>query len=380
MKIKILETRDVDQLEQQVDLMTRQGVHPGSSIFDLSRIETLTMSSLQSLIALRQTWQDAMIVLVVPSRGAQLMIRVAGYIDYFAIYSTVEDALAAIKLREALGLPGQVIQSRYQIEEKVAVGWLGTVLKATDLHLDYPVAIKVLSPTFCEETIAGFMDQAQQVMALNHPNIVRTVTWNQDEDHTFMVEELMTGPMLHDLLEETREPLFADQAMSIALDIANALEYAHDRGVILGDLKPRNVFLDADVGRGRSGVKLSGFGLWRLEQGRNLIEWPLLFLAAPWLAPEQILGQALDARTDLYALGVILYQMFTGSLPFEGTDQEVMRAHLLLSPHSPRELNPHISSSLEHAILKLLSKDPDDRYASAQQARDVLSSLAEEPH
>lgn len=376
MKIEILEARDVGQLEQQIARLAEQDAPPSSVIFDLSQIETLTLASLQSLIALRQTEQDILIVLVVPSRGAQLMIRVAGYIDYFAIYSTLEAALAAVQLREDLGLPGQVIQGRYQIEEKVAVGWLGTVLKATDLHLDYPVAIKVLSPAFSEETVARFMSQAQQVAALDHPNIVRTVAWNQDEHlHTFMVEELMTGPMLHDFLEVANGPLPTSQALNIALDVASALEYAHERDVILGDLKPRNVFLDDEASRRRFEVKLSGFGLWRLEQGRNLIEAPLLFLAAPWLAPEQIMGQTLDARTDLYALGVILYQVFTGRLPFEGTNQQVMQAHLYHSPRPPRELNSRISRPLEQAILKLLSKDPNHRHASARHVRDVLSNL-----
>jgi len=295
--------------------------------------------------------------------------------DYFAIYSTLKAALAAVQLREDLGLPGQVIHGRYQIEARVAVGWLGTVLKATDLHLDYPVAIKVLSPAFSAETVARFMSQAPQIAALDHHNIVRTVAWNQDEDHTFMVEELMTGPMLHDLLEEAKGPLPTGQALNIALDIASALEYAHERDVILGDLKPRNVFLGDEASRRRFEVKLSGFGLWRLEQGRNLIEAPLLFLAAPWLAPEQILGQTLDARTDLYALGVILYQMFTGSLPFKGTDQQVMQAHLQHAPRPPRELNPSISLVLEQAILKLLSKEPNERHASARHVHDVLSGL-----
>ncbi len=361
-------------VEQLIAHLAEQG-RPTSPIIDLSQVETLTTASLKLLITLPREKEGAPIVLAAPSDSVRQVIKLAGYLDYFAIYPAVEIALAAVQAREALNLPGQVVKGRYQIEGKVADGWLGTVLKATDTHTGRTVALKILSPTFSEETVARFMRQARQIINLDHRNIVRAFEWDRDGDHTFMVEEFMAGQALHDLLAhgdlaQSRPPLSANQAVDIVMNIARALEYAHSRGVIHGDLKPRNIFLTDD------GVKVSGFGLGRLEEGRNLLDAPLLFLTTACLAPEQILGQPLDARADLYALGVILYQLFTGRPPFVGSDQEVMQGHLYSAPVSPRELDPLISPSLEHLLLKLLDKNPNRRYASAQQTRRILSSLA----
>jgi predicted ATPase len=162
-----------------------------------------------------------------------------------------------------------------------------------------------------------------------------------------------------------------DVALSIAGSIASGLEYAHANGVIHGDLKPKNVLMTSEI-------KISDFGLGRLESGRSLIniDVPLSLVTARYLAPEQVLGHPIDARTDLYAFGVILYEMFTGQLPFDGSDQEVLEFHRSRSPVPPREINPDLSRSLEHLILKLLDKDPNRRYAKARQVRRILSGMS----
>jgi len=374
----VFDERGVDQLAQQLARLAEQAP-PSSSIIDLSHTETLTTASLKSLVALRQERKDAPIVLAAPSNSVRRVITLGGYADFFAIYPSVEAALAAAQAREALNLPGHVIKERYQIEHKVGEGPLSTVLKATDTYLNRTVALKILSPAFSEETVNRFMRQAQQIIDLDQRNIVRVFDWDNDRGYSFRVEEFMAGQTLQDLLADSdlargrpaqgQPPLPTDTGLDIALDIARALEYAHSRGVIHSDLKPENVFLTAD------GAKLSDFGLGHLEEGRNLLDGPLLFLTPSYLAPEQILGQLLDGRTDLYALGVMLYQLLTGHLPFEGSDREVLQAHLRQAPRPPRELNPQISLALEHLILKLLAKNPNDRFASAQQARRITSSL-----
>ncbi|HXV42538.1 MAG TPA: AAA family ATPase, partial [Anaerolineae bacterium] len=160
-----------------------------------------------------------------------------------------------------------------------------------------------------------------------------------------------------------------NQALDIALHITLGLEYAHSQGVIHGLLRPENIFLTAD------GVKLGDFGLGRLIEGRTLLNAPLLHLSPTHLAPEQILGHPFDARTDLYALCVIFYQLFTGQLPFTGSPEEIMQAHLQHNPRPPRELNPQLSPFLEHLILKLMAKSPNDRYTSVEQAYRIYSSL-----
>ena len=365
----IFDERGVDQLAQQLARLAEHDTHT-RSIIDLSQVETLTTVSLKSLVALRQELEEAPIVLVGPSDSILQIIKLAGCADYFAIYPTVETALEAVQARQALKLPGHMIKDRYQIQNKISDGQMGTVLKATDTHLDRTVAINILYPYFSSETIARFMRQSRQIMSMDHPNIVTVFDWDQEVDYTFQIEEFITDPTtLYDLLVNRDNPLPIEHAMNIALDITHTLEYAYSWNVIHGDLKPQNVFLTGD------GSRLSGFGLGLLEEGHNLLDAPLILMVVSHLAPEQILGQPLDVRTDLYALGVILYQLFTGQLPFEGTEQQVMRAHLEIAPTPPRELNPHLSRILDHLILKLLAKDPDDRYTGAQQVQRILSSL-----
>jgi len=370
----VFDERGVNHLARQLARLAEQDAR-ARSIIDLSQVETLTTASLQSLVALRQERKDVPIVLAGPSESVRQVIKLGGCLDYFAIYPTVEAALDAVQAWEALNLPGHMLLDRYQIQNTVGESPLGTVLTATDTHVGRTVALKVLSPAFSEETIARFAHQTRQIMRLDQPNIVQVLDWVSDEGYSFKVEEFIAMPTLHDLLSESSTPLPVEQAVDIALEIVRALEYAHSWGVIHGDLKPQNVFLADDKDRGRPKVRLGGFGLGLLEEGRNLLNVPLVLLTASYLAPEQILGGALDARTDLYTLGVILYRMFTGRLPFEGLSREVMLAHVNQAPRPPRELNPHLSPVLEHLMLKLLAKEPNDRYTSAQQVRRVLTSL-----
>ena len=384
--------RGVDQLMQQLARLAEEEA-PSSSIIDLSYVETLTTASLKSLVTLYHERKGAPVVLAAPSDSVREVIKLGGHLDYFAIYPSVEAALAAVQAREALNLPGHMIEDRYQIQDKVGESQLGAVLRATDIQLNRRVALKIFSPAFSEETIDRFMRQAQQTTNLTHQNIVTVFDWGTDEGYSYKVEEFVDEPTLHDLLMDTAGPIPVDRAMSIALDIARALEYAHSWGVVHGDLKPQNVFLTDD------GARLSGFGLGRLEEGRNLLDAPLVFLTAAYLAPEQILGRPLDVCADLYAMGIILYQLFTGRMPFDGvtldeidelvpsrleraalsrvtvTDQALMWAHLHKTPLSPRDLNPDISLVLDHLILKLLAKEPDSRYSSSQQVRRILASL-----
>jgi anti-anti-sigma factor len=364
----VFDERGVDSLVEQISNLTDQGAYLGS-IINLSQVETLTTAGLKMLVALRHENEGSPIVLAGPSESALRVIKLGGYTDLFAIYPSVDAAIAALRARKALNLPGQLINERYQIEQKIGEGQLGTVVKAIDTFENRLVALKVLSPAFSRETVSRFMRQAQQLVSLDHRNIVKFYDIGRDGDISYIVMELVTGQTLQEMLEKSSPPLSADQALDVALDVTLALEYVHGRGITHGDLKPANVFLTDE------GAKLSDTGLGRLEEGRHLLEAPLLHLTAAYLAPEQILGQALDARTDLYALGVMLYQLFTRRLPFQGTDHEVMQAHLHEVPHPPRNFTPHISPSLEHLILKLLVKNPNARYASAEQARRISSSL-----
>jgi hypothetical protein len=245
------------------------------------------------------------------------------------------------------------------------------VLKVVDQTNQREAALRVLSPTFGAETIDRFLDHMDRVIELDFAHIARVYDYDRglDSDHTFVVEELVEGSTLFERMLDDSQSLSVEEAFDLALDLTLALEHAHSRGVIHGNLKLRDIVLT------ETGVKINGFALGRLEEGRDLLEAPMLFSTASHLAPEQILGYPLDARSDLYALGVILYQLFAGQTPFKGSDHEVMQAHLELAPTPPRELNSNLSRSIEHLILKLLAKNPNERYVSAQQVHQVASSL-----
>ncbi len=353
----------VDRLAQQLAASRR------TPILDLSQVETLTTAGLQALVRWQKERRDTNLVLIVPSDRVQQVIRLSGYQDSFVIYPTLPEALAAIQAREMARLPGQVIQGRYQIEKWLDESWLGATFRAIDLQQHKTVALKVLSPALSLETRHALMQQSRRIMALDHPHIVKVLDWSMDQGAICKAEEFILAPTLKQRLAAPDPLLSGEQALDIAMQVAQALEYAHSRGVVHGTLRPSEILLTAE------GVKLNGFGLSPLIEGRVLLNAPQLYISAAYLAPEQILGQPIDARTDLYALGVILYQMLTGHLPFAGDDEAIMQAHLSQTPRPPSELNPQISPSLEHLVLKLLAKNPNDRYASSQQARRISSSL-----
>ena len=362
----VFDERGVDQIAQQLAKFAEHRAL-SDSIIDLTHVETLTTATLKMLVTLGHAEGNGSIVLVAPLESIMRVIELAGYRDVFAIYPSVDAAIEALHARKALNLPGQIINERYLIEGKIGTSRLGTLLKAMDTKLNRTVAIKILSAALSEQTLRKFTRQAHQLIDLDQPSVVRVYEVGSDANFTFIVEEFVADDTLQDFFDGPIQLLSVDQALDVALDITLALENIHSRGLTHGNLKPGNIFLTPH------GVKLSGIG--RLEEGRILLDAPLLHLSAAYLAPEQILGQPLDARTDLYALGVVLFQLFTGQLPYSGTDQEILQAHLHQAPHPPREINADISPSLEHLILKLLINNPSARYSSAEQARRVSSSL-----
>lgn len=366
----IFDERVAAELRDQLQEIQRANAPP-QLIIDMSKVEMLQVTGLRSLVKLRKEELGIPMALAGPNINVQQLIDLAGYADFFAIYPSVHAALASLQARETLNLPGQMIKNRYYIEEKIGDGRLGTVFKATDIRFNRSVALKVLSASFSEGAIALFLQQARQIIELTHPNIVAVYDCDEEHGLSFMIEEYVEGQTLRDLIDDRPEQPFPfDMALGIAENIVRALEYAHSHGVVHGDLKPKNVLM-ADK------IKISDFGLGRLESGKSLlhIDVPLALVTAHYLAPEQVLGHPIDARTDLYALGVILYELFTGHLPFEGSDHEVMEYHRSRSPTPLRDLNPALSPALEHLILKLLDKDPTKRYAKAYQVRRILASM-----
>ena len=375
----VFDERSVEEVEQRLTDLTENG-WPARLIIDFSQVESLAIVGLKPLVALRREHEEKLIALVGLSDRVRRVIKLAGFSDFFRIYGSVDEALATPKIHDIEGL---LINERYLIAETIGKSWLGVVYKATDTQLNASIAVKILATSFSRQAITAFSDQARQIIQLDHPNIVNVLECKEDKTNglTYITQDFMEGLTLYDILQERgNNPLPLDQAINIGLNIARALAYAHGRKVIHGDLRPRNIFLTKDISlttphNSLGTVKLTDFGLGRLREGKNLLEEILVLKTAAYLAPEQIVGEALDARTDLYGLGVILYELVTGRPPFKGSDEQVMQAHLQEAPPRLRQLNSKISPSLEHFILKLLAKNPDDRYATAHQTQRVLSNL-----
>lgn len=347
---------------------------PPQIIIDMAGVEMLQVSGLRALVKLRREHPGTPMVLAGPSLNVQQVIELAGYRDFFASYPSIHTAVSALQTRETLNLPGQTLKERYYIEFKMGDGQLGTIFKATDTQFSRSVAVKILSASFSDEAIERFLQQAREIINLVHSNIVSIYDCDQDRGLSYMAVEFIDGSTLQNMLiEQPGQRLPLDLTLHIGLSIARALDYAHAHGVIHGDLKPQNVLIS-----GAREVKISDFGLGRLETGKSLLtdDLPLALVTAQYLAPEQIMGQPLDPRTDLYALGVILYELVTGQPPFTGNDQEVLEHHRRTLPQPPRQLNPKLSQSLEYLILKLLEKDPDKRYDSARQVERILLGMA----
>jgi beta-lactam-binding protein with PASTA domain/tRNA A-37 threonylcarbamoyl transferase component Bud32 len=267
--------------------------------------------------------------------------------------------------------PPRILSGRYELSHLVARGGMAEVYRAHDRLLDRPVALKILFPELSVDRafVERFRREAQAAANLSHPNIVPVFDWGEDNGTYFIVMEFIDGRALSSILR-TAGPMHPDRAAEIGADVAQALAYAHRHGVIHRDVKPGNVLITED-----GIVKVTDFGIARaINTEESLTQTGAVMGTATYFSPEQAEGMGVDARSDIYSLGVVLFEMVTGRPPFMGdTPVAVASKHVRENPPTPRDINPAGPPDLEAIILKCLAKSPEYRYATGDDLRvDLL--------
>jgi serine/threonine-protein kinase len=271
-------------------------------------------------------------------------------------------------------VPGEedrIYGGRYELQRGIARGGMADVFLARDRLLDRPVALKVLFPELSSDKsfVERFRREAQAAANLGHPNIVSVFDWGEEDDTYYIVMEHIDGRPLSQVIR-SEGPLLGDRAADIAAGVAAALGAAHRAGVIHRDVKPSNVMIAPD-----GQVKVTDFGIARaISATEGLTQTGAVMGTATYFSPEQAQGHAVDPRSDIYSLGVVLYEMVTGQPPFAGENPvSVAYKHVREDPVPVRERNPDVSSALEQIIHKAMAKNPANRYQSADEMAQDLT-------
>jgi eukaryotic-like serine/threonine-protein kinase len=268
--------------------------------------------------------------------------------------------------------PGVLVGGRYELGRRLGSGGMAMVYLAHDRLLDRDVAVKVLSEPYASDPafVERFRREASAAAGLNHPNIVAVYDRGEADGSYYIVMEYLAGPTLKDVVRR-RGPLEPGEAVDATLGILAALAAAHKRGVVHRDVKPQNVMVNED---GR--VKVADFGIARAGGDSGMTEAGSIIGTAQYLSPEQARGDEVTAASDCYSVGIVLYEMLTGRVPFDG-DRSVAVAMKQVSepPPPPRELRPDIPPDLEAVVLKALRKRPSERYRTAEEFTGDLREI-----
>jgi serine/threonine-protein kinase len=270
---------------------------------------------------------------------------------------------------------GDVLSDRYELEALVGSGGMSSVYRAHDRLLDRKVALKVLHEQYTgdAEHVGRFRHEARAVATLSHPNIVTVIDRGEHDGRQFIVLEYVDGENLKELIR--RGPVPVATAVELAIQISQGLAFAHQQGLVHRDVKPQNVLLDGD-----GQVKVTDFGIARsLDVQHGMTQTGTVLGTSDYIAPEQAQGQRVDEHTDVYSLGVVLYELLTGEVPFPGENfVAVAMRHINEPPPAIRDRRPDVSPRLEAAVQKAMAKDARDRFPSMAAFRlELEASLAE---
>ena len=267
---------------------------------------------------------------------------------------------------------GGLIADRYRLGAQLGRGGMGRVYQAHDQVLDRDVAVKLLDEGACADAEVGqaCADEALVAARLSHPGIASIFDSGVHEGSAFVVMELVAGRPLDQIIHDGSGPA-PIEAAAIAARVADALDYAHQQGVVHCDVKPQNIILTPE-----GQPRLVDFGIARVMTTTRSVGPEELRGSAPYVSPEQVRGERVDGRADVYALGAVLYELLTGRPPFQGaTIVAILGQHLAGTAPLPRSLNPNVSVGLERVVLTALARDPSKRYATAGAFRDALEGM-----
>jgi serine/threonine-protein kinase len=255
---------------------------------------------------------------------------------------------------------GELIAGRYELEKLVGSGGMSNVFRAHDRLLERTVALKILHEQYTrdDDYVERFRREARAVAKLAHPNIVTVIDRGEQDGRQFIVFEFVEGPNLKDLTRDG--PLEVRDAVGLTLQVAHALSFAHERGLVHRDVKPQNVLLNED-----SQAKVTDFGIARSLDVQGVTQTGTVLGTSDYIAPEQARGQRVDPKTDIYSLGAVLYELLVGEVPFSGDNfVAVAMRHVSEPPPSVLEHRPDCPLRLDLAVQRAMAKDPDDRFQS----------------
>ena len=263
---------------------------------------------------------------------------------------------------------GSVV-GNYKIIDKIGEGGMGSVFKGVDLMLEREVAIKMLRPELARQpnVVERFRTEAVTLAKLNHPNVATLHSFFRQADDFFMVMEFVRGETLDDVIR-AQGAMQCDQAIELFCMALEGIDHAHQMGIVHRDIKPANMML-TETGS----IKVMDFGIARVLGTDRMTKAGHLIGTVEYMSPEQVRGEETDARSDIYSLGTLLYEMLTGRVPFNSTSEyELMRCQIEDAPTPPRALAPQVPVAVEQAIMCALSKKPEARYQSASEFRETL--------
>ncbi len=271
---------------------------------------------------------------------------------------------------------GRVFAERYRLEEFIGKGGMALVFRATDLRTGHNVAVKVLRPEFNndEEFLERFRREALAASKMSHHNIVNLLDVGEEDGYRYLVIEYMRGRTLKDIIQE-KGRLPEPVAGQIAIRILSALQHAHDNGIIHRDIKPQNVLVNAE-----GLVKVADFGIARVAGSNTLTKGDNVMGSVHYFSPEQARGDDVTAASDIYSVGVVMYEMLTGKVPFDGdTPVSIALQHISAPPVPPSQIADGISPAMEQVVLTAMSKDMRSRYHDAADMARAIRSAMQNP-